>query len=184
MPAKNASRYVFLGLLDWEPMSGYDIKKVVEHNIRDFWHESYGTIYPTLKKFVAEGLAEKTVERQEGRPDRVVYRITPAGKQELLEWLKQPVEVRRARDELLAKFIFGYLVSKKTNIEQVDKYRREREERLQWYREMEVLLKKTRLQSRKKLLEYLALRQGVHMLEARLNWCDEVLTALRKFRGD
>jgi PadR family transcriptional regulator AphA len=182
--ARNRTTFAILGFLAEHPMSGYDIKKIVEHNIRDFWYESYGTIYPTLKKFITEGLAEKTVERQEGKPDRVVYSITPAGKEELLGWLKAPLEDRRTRDELLAKFVFGYLVSKEANIEQIENYRQKLEERLQWYLEMEVLLKKTPIKSRKKLLEYLSLRQGGHMLEARLNWCDEVLTALRKFKGD
>jgi PadR family transcriptional regulator AphA len=184
LPKKNASRYVLLGLLDWEPMSGYDIKKVIEHHIRDFWHESYGNIYPTLKKFIVEGLAKKTVESVEGKPDRIVYRITPAGKRELIGWLKEPFEVRRTRDELLAKFIFGHLLSKETNIEQIERFRQERAERLEWYYEIETHLKKDRLKSRKKLLEYLTLRQGVLGMEARVNWCDEVLTTLRKYKGD
>lgn len=181
MARSNASRYVLLGLLDWEPMSGYDIKKTVEKTIRDFWHESYGNIYPTLKKFLAEGLAKKTVERQQGRPDRIVYQITAAGRRELVDWLEEPPRPQRARDEFLAKFIFGYLVPRQTNIEQIEHYRRKLDERLEWYREMEALLKRDRLQSRKKLLEYLTLRQGGYVLEGHLRWCEEALSALRDY---
>jgi len=181
MARTNASRYVLLGLLDWEPMSGYDIKKTVEQTIRDFWHESYGNIYPTLKKFLAEGLAKKTVERQEGRPDRIVYQITAAGRRELVEWLQAPPQTQRARDEFLAKFNFGYLVSKQANITQIERYRRKLDERLEWYREMEAVLKDGRLQSRKKLLEYLTLRQGGYVLEGHLRWCEEVLSALQEY---
>jgi DNA-binding PadR family transcriptional regulator len=184
MAKRNASRYVLLGLLDWEPMSGYDIKKTVEQSIRDFWHESYGNIYPTLKKFLAEGLAEKTVERHEGKPDRIVYKITTAGRNELVEWLKEPPHTQRARDEFLAKFIFGYLVSKEANIEQIERYRLKLEERLEWYREMEELLQGNRLQSRKKLLEYLTLRQGCYVFQGYLRWCEEVLLALREYPDD
>lgn len=183
MARKHASRYVLLGLLDWRPMSGYDIKKIVEDNIRDFWHESYGNIYPTLQRFVEDGLAEKRVERQEGRPDRIEYTITPAGRDELVEWLKSPTEVRRVRDVFLAKFIFGHLLSKEHNIEQIEAYRRDREERLEWYRATLASLEKTARRSRKSLLEFLALRQGFVMTEARLRWCDEVLSTLKGYEG-
>lgn len=183
MVRKHASRYVLLGLLDWRPMSGYDIKKIIENNIRDFWHESYGNIYPILQKFVEDGLAEKRVERQKGKPDRIEYTITPAGRAELVAWLQRPAEARRTRDVFLAKFVFGHLLPKEHNIEQIREYRREREERLAWYREVVASLEKNARKNRKLLLEFLALRQGIVMMEARLKWCDEVLAELRKYRG-
>jgi PadR family transcriptional regulator AphA len=31
-------------------MSGYDIRKTVQESIRFFWSESYGQIYPALKR--------------------------------------------------------------------------------------------------------------------------------------
>jgi PadR family transcriptional regulator AphA len=184
MAREQASRYMLLGLLDWRPMSGYDIKKIVEKSIKDFWHESYGNIYPILQGFVKEGLAERRVERQEGRPDRIEYTITPAGRAELVAWLERPTGARRVRDVFLAKFIFGHLLSKEQNIEQVEAYCREREERLEWYRETLASLEENAWGSRKLLFEFLALRQGFVMTEARLKWCDEVLYALRNFKGD
>ncbi len=184
MASTNASRYVLLGLLEWEPMSGYDIKKTIEETIKDFWNESYGNIYPTLKKLLTEGLAEKSVERQEGRPDRIVYRITPRGLAELVAWLNEPPVTQRTRNEFLAKFVFGHLVSKEANIAQIERYKQKLEERLAWYEKMEAVLEEGRLHSRKKLLEYLALRQGGHVLAGHLKWCSEVLTALRYYPDD
>lgn len=184
MSREQASRFLLLGLLDWRPMSGYDIKKIVENNIRDFWHESYGNIYPTLQRFVDEGLAERRVERQEGRPDRIEYSITPRGREELVAWLKRPTRPRRTRDIFLAKFIFSHLLSKESNIEQIEEYRRVKGERLEWYRETLASLEETARSSRKLLLEFLAMRQGLMIMETRLKWCDEVLTVLREYEGD
>jgi len=181
MPRSNSSKYVLLGLIDWEPMSGYDIKKIVEENIRDFWHESFGNIYPTLQKLLDERLAEKRVERQEGKPDRHVYSITAKGQEVLLSWLERPSEERRSRDVFLAQFIFGHHLPAEANIDRVKRYRKGRAERLVWYREVEGQLREQAHGSRKMLLEFLALRQGVLMTEARLKWCDEVLEELREW---
>ncbi len=179
MPKKNVSRYVLLGLLDWRPMSGYDIKKIIEFSIRDFWSESYGNIYPTLQKFLVDGLAEKTVERQEGKPDRIVYHITPSGRKELVEWLNESYEQRRIRDEFLVKFLFGHLLPVESNIHLVETYRHSLEERMEWYRKSVAKIKKQGLKKRKDLLEYLALLQGIFVREAKLHWCEEALKALQ-----
>jgi DNA-binding PadR family transcriptional regulator len=184
MSKKNVSRYVLLGLLDWRPMSGYDIKKIIEFSIRDFWSESYGNIYPTLQKFLADGLAEKTVEKQEGKPDRIVYHITPSGRQELIAWLDAPYKQRRVRDEFLAKFLFGHLLPVESNIRLVETFRQSVEERMAWYHKSVADLKKQKSKDRKDLLEYLALLQGLYVRESKLRWCEEAIKVFREYQKD
>ena len=46
-------------------------------------------------------------EEQESRPDRKVYRMTPAGGSALATWLGERAEPPQLRDELLLKIIFG-----------------------------------------------------------------------------
>jgi DNA-binding PadR family transcriptional regulator len=50
--------YVILGMLGWQPMSGYEIKSLVDKSTRFFWAASYGQIYPELRKLAAAGLIE------------------------------------------------------------------------------------------------------------------------------
>ena len=57
MPKENRSKYAILGMLDFMPMSGYDIRKFAAMSIAHFWKEDYGHIYPTLKVLHEEGLA-------------------------------------------------------------------------------------------------------------------------------
>ena len=57
MARKARTHYAILGLLCWKPMSGYDIKKMVEVGLSYFWSESYGQIFPTLNRLVDDGLA-------------------------------------------------------------------------------------------------------------------------------
>lgn len=67
---------VLLGLLEIEPLSGYDLGLVIRASVGHFWNESYGQIYPNLKRLEAEGFVTSKTERQKGKPDRRVYSIT------------------------------------------------------------------------------------------------------------
>src|SRR2546429_5742806 len=80
----NTSRYAILGVLSRRPMSGYDVKKLIERSIAHFWSESYGQIYPILNRLAAEGLAERRREGQPGQPDRPAHSLPSNGRPELL----------------------------------------------------------------------------------------------------
>jgi PadR family transcriptional regulator, regulatory protein AphA len=96
-----------LGLLSMNPMSGYDMRSVISQSIGHFWSESYGQIYPSLKRLAAEGFVERKTQRQKGRPDRNVYSLTGKGRDRLREWLALPVAEEVHRSELLLKLFFG-----------------------------------------------------------------------------
>lgn len=96
-------RYLILGLLAESPMSGYDIKKQVNSALAAATNASYGTLYPTLHKLLAEGAVEMQEVAQQGRPSKKIYQITEQGRQELLEWLKQPTAADQVRREFLLK---------------------------------------------------------------------------------
>src|ERR1700722_14027305 len=106
-----ASHNALLGLLTMKPMSGYDIKALIPQSIGNFWSESYGQIYPSLKRLAETGLVEKKTQRQKGKPDRHVYSLTEDGRARLRDWLKLPVVAEVPRHELLLKLFFGAHVS-------------------------------------------------------------------------
>lgn len=99
--------YVILGLLAEQPLSGYQIKKLVDIRFKFFWSESFGQIFPALKSLAAAGLvAECETEHTDGRAAKT-YQITPAGKDALIAWLSQPVEKESLRLEILLKTYFS-----------------------------------------------------------------------------
>lgn len=100
-------RYLILGLLADEPMTGYDIKKRVASVLSAATNASYGTLYPTLHKLLDDGSVEVQEIPQVGRPSKKVYRITDQGRQELLGWLKQPPVADQIRREFLLKLYLG-----------------------------------------------------------------------------
>ena len=47
---ESRSRYAVLGALTIAPMSGYDLRAFFDQSVRFFWNESYGQIYPELRR--------------------------------------------------------------------------------------------------------------------------------------
>src|SRR5262249_46478879 len=101
--------YVILGLLSEAPMTGYQIKQVIDIRFRFFWSESYGQIYPALKSLCEAGLTEEFEAARQGARGSVAYRLTEAGLAALKSWLAQPVEKESIRLELLVKMYFSHL---------------------------------------------------------------------------
>lgn len=175
---ENKSKYAVLGMLGIHPMSGYDIKKKFEQGMENFWRESYGQIYPILKSLVKAGLAVKQVERQEGKPERHLYAITPLGRKELLDWLRRPVDPELLRIEILLKLFYGRQISVAENIGHVQHYRenyRHLDERLLG---IERHLKTEHADHPELDYFLITLSYGRHMAKAITEWCDETTARL------
>lgn len=100
------TKYILLGLIAHEPMTGYAIKKAIEYQFSHFWQESYGQIYPGLKALAEEGLIIESSVSRDGR-GQIVYGITDAGKSELKKWLCKTPDIEKLRYEILLKVAFG-----------------------------------------------------------------------------
>lgn len=104
-------RYLILGLLMDGPMSGYDIKKRVNTALGIITNASYGTLYPTLHKLLAEDAVQVQVISQTGRPSKKVYRVTNRGRQEFLDWLKRPASTDKVGREFLLRLYLAQSLS-------------------------------------------------------------------------
>lgn len=116
MGRTNRTRYAVLGALSLGPRTGYQVKKDIESSVGHFWAESPGQLYPILKALVAEGLA--TVEdAPSGGRSRKVYSVTEAGLEVFREWLCEPPERTKGRNELLLKLFFARQAGRDVAIE-------------------------------------------------------------------
>lgn len=106
-PRENRTRYVVLGMLAAAPMTGYGLRKAIAGSVGHFWQESYGQLYPTLRRLVDEGLVVAQATR--GGPGRggAVYHVTRAGRAALAAWLALPPVLEPARNEILLKVFFA-----------------------------------------------------------------------------
>ena len=106
MSSLSPTARVILGLLSFEPRTGYDIKQVTDRSTRFFWGASYGQIYPELRRLEAAGLVESR-EEPRGQVPRRVYRLTEDGRRAFESWLSEPGDQYEVRDEGLLKLFFG-----------------------------------------------------------------------------
>ncbi len=136
MASLSATAYVILGMLRKGPMSGYEIKALVDNSTRFFWAASYGQIYPELRRLSEGGLVEG-VDSPTGGRRRTVYEITADGEEELKAWLRQPPEVYEMRDEGLLKLFFADALEPLEAVEVVREMRGYREALNQRLRELE-----------------------------------------------
>jgi DNA-binding PadR family transcriptional regulator len=98
--------FVVLGTLSFRPLTGYEIKQIIDNSTRFFWAASYGQIYPELRRLEAQGLVEGEPDPQGGR-QRNRYRLTAAGRERLHEWLRADDAGYELRDEGLLKLFFA-----------------------------------------------------------------------------
>ena len=171
---------VLLGLLAIDSMSGYDLGLTIRSSVGHFWNESYGQIYPNLKKLAADGFVTAKMERQKGKPDRRIYSITKKGRERLRKWLAVPPQPEIPRNELLLKLFFGAQISPKISIQHVERMVESERAFLREFKRIE-------LEEIAKSEQYpdapywkMAARFGQLELEAHQRWGEETLDELRK----
>lgn len=75
------TRLLVLGILDVQPMSGYDIQQTLQMTNADRWGGVLiGSIYHALKKMEIEGYVEVSSIEQTGHRQKAVYSITDSGR--------------------------------------------------------------------------------------------------------
>src|SRR5512132_1027072 len=96
-----------LGLIADRELSGYDLKLLVSRSVGYFWKPAKSQIYAVLPRLEERKLVRRRDVPQSRRPDKQVYRITPAGRTALRRWLEEaPLEPEPERI-LLLKLFFG-----------------------------------------------------------------------------
>ncbi|HUW66177.1 MAG TPA: PadR family transcriptional regulator [Spirochaetia bacterium] len=105
-------KHALLGFLNYAPMTGYELKQHFDGSIRHFWNSSLSRIYPMLGEMENEGLVTMEMQVQDGRPNRKVYHMTQAGREELQGWLRTPLDQQPVREPFLIKVFFGANLTK------------------------------------------------------------------------
>jgi DNA-binding PadR family transcriptional regulator len=89
-------RHAVLGLLTWQPMTGYELASKFDVSLGNAWHASHSQIYPELGKLEDEGLIEVVAR---GARNSRTYGVTDDGRAELRRWLVEVEPSRQQRNE-------------------------------------------------------------------------------------
>jgi PadR family transcriptional regulator AphA len=168
--------YVVLGILAIESgQSGYEIRKTIEGTVGFFWGESYGQLYPTLKRLTADGLI---TARKPKSGTRQEYSIEPAGREALAQWLALPYRDDPPRDEFLLKLFFGHEAAPSVALGHLRDFQ-------QKHREGIAMLAQIEADSRARSSHLpgfpfwiLTLTYGLARMRAELEWSETAVTAI------
>ena len=167
-----------------DDLSGYELSRDFETSLGFFWHASHQQIYQELRKLAEKGWLNKREVNQSGKPNKIVYGLTKAGREALAEWVFGTTKTQAAKDELLLK-LYNLNESNAAHLGAEIAGRREEMMRLLY------LYEKIRrrhyddpaaLPTRRKGV-YLALASGISQGEHFLAWCDQALELLAGVEG-
>ena len=99
--------HAVLALLADKPAHGYELRNSFEQAVGEQWGGlNIGHVYQILDRLSRDGLIESQRQPQQVKPDRLVHRLTPAGRAELDHWLSEPTpRVRGYRDDFILKLM-------------------------------------------------------------------------------
>ena len=169
-------RYAILGLLTFEPMSGYTLKtRYFDRSIRYFWPADQAQVYRTLQVLENDGAVTSETVEGESRPNRKVYMISGKGEQELRDWLAQKNPPETPKDAFLVQLYFGRLLSKEQILDVLESRRAEHLQRLQYFEAFQLPLGDTPLMRQQVPFGGLTLDFARRREKMMLEWLDACL---------
>ena len=100
-------QYVILGYLGWQPMTGYDLKKLIANAEILPWTANNNQIYKALIKLNEAGWVSKQVESGQSGLNRHVYTITPAGDMALKDWVQGTAAAPQFKNRFLDRLMWA-----------------------------------------------------------------------------
>jgi DNA-binding PadR family transcriptional regulator len=173
---------VLASLLEGEA-SGYELSKRFDVAVSNFWAATPQQIYRELERLEADGLVRARLVKQRRRPNKRVFRLTGAGRDELRDFTAEPARPTALRDDFAVKLqavdigdadaVRDALALRLDQARaKLSLYERLREDLLDGRTEEEFL------REAKRVGPYLTLLGGRLYEQTNVRWCEEVLDAL------
>jgi len=92
-----------LACLTERPMTGYELAKTFDSSIGFFWKADHQQIYRELSKLRDRGYIQGREVVQTGKPNKLIYTLTPEGRTALRHWAARPSTPPSIKDDLLVR---------------------------------------------------------------------------------
>jgi DNA-binding PadR family transcriptional regulator len=160
------------------PMTGYELAKTFDASIGFFWKADHQQIYRELARLRDRGHIQGREVVQSGKPNKLVYTLTPEGRAALRHWAARPSSASSIKDDLLVRLYALDSVD-------VDPLRADLMARLEYHRDrlsrFEHILKSRFPHGAASLADtgkLLGLRMGLRYERAVAEWCEDALDTL------
>jgi DNA-binding PadR family transcriptional regulator len=92
-----------LACLTEHPMTGYELAKTFDSSIGFFWKTDHQQIYRELSRLRDRGYIQGREVVQTGKPNKLVYTLTPEGRAAFRNWAARPSVPASIKDDLLVR---------------------------------------------------------------------------------
>jgi PadR family transcriptional regulator, regulatory protein AphA len=114
-----------LGLLNWRPCSGYDLKRILSDSDLFYWSGNNNQIYKILLELQQAGQVTFEEQRQTSLPTRKIYSVTDAGRDALEQALLQQPEAPELHRNFLIQLAWAESLSDDELLNLLKKYEEE-----------------------------------------------------------
>ena len=169
----NTLGYAILGLIDKQKVTGYDLTKIFNDSVADFWNANQSQIYPELKKLAQAELIQYEVRIQGEVLEKKLYSITEKGKTALKEWmLEEEPPLPQSKDIFKLRVYFAEHLSQAEIIQKL-KTRRQRCQTLLKRYKAKIAEYRDEPIPPEKLGDFLLLNGAIKQIEIQIVWLDE-----------
>jgi DNA-binding PadR family transcriptional regulator len=172
-----------LACLTEGPMTGYELAKTFDSSIGFFWKTDHQQIYRELSRLRQRGYIQGREVVQTGKPNKLVYTLTPEGRAAFRHWAARPSTPASIKDDLLIRLYALEAVD-------IEPLRADLMARLEHHRDRyeryERIVTKRFPDGRAApadMGKLLNLRIGLRHEKMVAEWCEEAITALSAISG-
>lgn len=178
------TRYVLLGLLQEENLSGYEMKRIIDIRMSYFWQESFGQIYPELGKMLKEGLIDiaENESDEKAKHEKVRYQITTEGEHVLKQWMETENEKDTVRSELLLKLFLSTDKNAAEMIRHITKFKDQSEQKLKLFNIFSAQLNQNIEIHNNHRQILCVINLGMRQAKLYIDWSSEMLEKLKKVK--
>ncbi len=163
-----------------KPSSGYELAHRFDRSIGYFWQATHQQIYRELGRMAKSGWVVAESEYSGGKRQRKVYHVLPAGREELIRWVRSEDASANVDQSLLVKLRADAVIGPLGLEKELRRIVAQHRARLAVYRKIEQRDFSARPLTRAQQLQYAILRRGIMLEENWLEWAEEVLPLLKE----
>ncbi len=117
--------HAILGLLSYRPMSGYDLKKLMQDSPFMYWSGNNNQVYKALVELGSQGLVTSETKHQDGSPTKKIYTLTDSGLAELNRWTLIAPEAPETKNAFLVQLAWTWQLSDAELAALLEQYKQE-----------------------------------------------------------
>ena len=182
-------RHGLLGLLNWQPMTGYELDREFKESLAHFWQAKASQIYYELDAMEQKGWLTSQRVVQEDRPNKRIYSITAKGRSEFFDWLASPgadiQNATRVKSVFFMRLFFAGETSRRQALELLYAYRWQCIADMEEMGEVNEIFSQTESSYNPEEAIYwkLIMMNGEMMRKARLEWVEKAIEILKQHKN-